>query len=293
MTPDRSRSSRRADLAVITFNDVPAVNHTFKYEVLGRLAIENRRRYCERHGYDFISDVAVARDRPACWAKIPALLDALATHEWVLWADSDTLIFESARPFDEFCDFRYDMVVQSHAEFFRFVGVPVEQGLARMPINTGVFLLRNSDWSRDFLRRAYQQTTYVSHGDVWDGVGEQEAMIALLRQSPADLARIKYVEGLQNHARFYRSGDRFVHFYGNHARHRIPPAECAEVFARWTDAVLHAAPLPSDLARFHWCCIQNKTDDAPVVRGDLSHYLYGPQDILPAERNAVSGRQAC
>jgi galactosyl transferase GMA12/MNN10 family len=287
MSRDRSPPSRRSDLAVITFNDLPAINHTFKYEVLGPLAIENRRRYCERHGYDFISDVPIARDRPACWAKIPALLDALTTHEWVLWADSDTLIFEGDLSFDVFCDPHYDMVVQSHAEFFRFIGVPVEEGLARMPINTGVFLMRRSDWSRDFLLRAYEQTDYVSQGELWNGVGEQEAMIALLKRSLADLRRIKYVQGLQNHAQFYRSGDRFVHFYGNHARHRIPLAECAEVFARWRNAVLHSTPLPSDLARFHWCCIQNKSEDASVVRGDLSHYLYRPEDILPAERNAI------
>jgi hypothetical protein len=274
------------NLAVITYNDVPPVNHTFKYEVLGAMAIENRRRYCERHGYDFISDVAIARDRPACWAKIPALLNALEAHEWVLWADSDTLILNDDLPLDEFCDPHYDLIVQSHDEFFRFIGVPLEQGLARMPINTGVFLMHRSDWSRDFLRRAYEQTAYVTGGELWDGIGEQEAMIALLRRSPADLGRIKYVRGLQNHARFYRPGDRFVHFYGNHARHRIPLPECAEVFARWQAAAGSAGPLPSDLARFHWCCIQNKSEEAPVVRGDLSHYLYRPEDILASDRNA-------
>ncbi len=277
------------NLAVITFNQVPAVNHTFKYEVLGALAIENRRRYCQRHGYDFVSDVPIARDRPACWAKIPALLHALATHEWALWADSDTLTLDGDLSLDELCDPRYDMIVQSHDEFFRFVGIPVEQGLARMPINTGVFLMRRSDWSRDFLRQAYEQTQYVSSGEIWDGIGEQEAMIALLKRSPALLRRIKHVRGLQNHARFWRPGDRFVHFYGNHARHLIPLAECSEVFARWRHAVSSSAPFPSDLARFHWCCIQNKRDDAPVVHGDLSHFLYRPEDILPAGRNTNPG----
>src|ERR1035437_1649678 len=50
------RSDKERGLAVITFNDVPAINHTFKYDRLGRMALENRRRYCERHGYRFISD---------------------------------------------------------------------------------------------------------------------------------------------------------------------------------------------------------------------------------------------
>jgi hypothetical protein len=79
---------------------------------------------------------------------------------------------------------------------------------------------------------------------------------------------------------------KFVHFYGNYAQHRIPPAECEGVLRRWEIAIRRSDPLPSDIARFHWCCIQNKRDDAPLVRGDLSHYLYRPEDIAPAGQEA-------
>jgi hypothetical protein len=274
----------RPDLAVITFNDVPAINYTFKYDVLGNLAIENRRLFCSRHGYRFISEVAISRDRPACWAKIPAILKAFETHEWVLWADSDALILDLDLSVDEFCDPDYDLIVQSQEAFFRFIGVPVAQGLARMPINSGVFLMRNSAWSRDFLARAYRQTIFVGQGEIWNGIGEQEAMIAVLKQTPEDMSRLKYVVGLQNHARFYQPGDRFVHFYGNHARHHIPLPECRDVLGAWNTAIRRGEAPSSGLARFHWCCIQNKADDAPVIRGDLAHYLYRREDILPPAR---------
>ena len=275
------RSHNEPGIAIITFNDIPAINYTFKYDRLGRMAIENRRRYSEQHSYRFISDVSVARDRPACWAKIPAILNAFEANPWVLWADSDTLIFNHARRLEELCDPRYDLVVQSHEEFYRFLGIPIAQGLERMPINTGVFLMRASVWSRAFLRRAYEQTQFVCRGDVWNGVGEQEAMIWLLRQNPDDRGRIKYVDGLQNHPKFYRQGDLFVHFYGNHAPHRIPLSECEAVLRRWEAANRAAAPFPADLARFHWCCIQNTRSDAPIVRGDVAHYMYNPGDIAP------------
>ena len=214
-------------IAMITFNDVPKINTSLKYRVLGVLAVENHRRYCSRHGYDFISEVPIARDRAACWAKIPAILAAFEDHEWVIWADSDTLIFDQ-QPLDRFLDTSHDMIVQSHDAFFRLIGVPIELGMARMPINTGVFLMRRSAWSCDFLERAYAQTRFVSHGAVWDGIGEQEAMIALLNDTPSHRARIGHVDGLQNHPLLYRPGDMFVHFYGNHARHRIPAAQSAE-----------------------------------------------------------------
>ena len=82
------------------------------YDVLGRLAIENRRRYCDAHGYDFISDVPIARDRPACWAKIPAILAAFEAHEWVLWADSDALILDQTRTLEEWCGTGHELIVQ-------------------------------------------------------------------------------------------------------------------------------------------------------------------------------------
>lgn len=270
-----------SDIAMITFNDVPAINTSLKYDMLGVLAIENHRQYCERHGYDFIADVPIARNRPACWAKIPAILAAFEDHEWVLWADSDTLIFDQ-RPLDRFLDPAHDMIVQSHDAFFRLIGVPIERGMARMPINTGVFLMRRSAWSRDFLERAYAQTGFVSHGAVWDGIGEQEAMIAVLNETPSDRERIGHVDGLQNHPLLYRPGDMFVHFYGNHARHRIPSDQSAEIVARWQDAVRRGQALPNDIARFHWCCIQNASPDAPIVRGDVDHFLYRPEDIVGA-----------
>ena len=275
-------------LAVITFNDVPSINHTFKYDRLGQMALENRRLYCARHHYSFISDVPIARDRPSCWAKIPAMLKALETHSWVLWADSDTLILNHARKIEEFCDQNFEMVVQSHEEFFRLLGIPLKQGLERMPINTGVFLLRACAWSREFLQRAYAQSQFVSTGDVWDGIGEQEAMIWVLRQHPEYLHRIKHVEHLQNHPKLYQAGDLFAHFYGNHAPHRIALKESEEVIQRWEEANRREAAFPSELARFHWCCIQNKQPDAPVVRGNLSHYLYRPEDLASSADEAAT-----
>jgi hypothetical protein len=273
-------SPGKSSIAFLTFNVLPAVTYSRKYDVLGSMAMQNHRDYCDRHGYTFISDVSIPGDRPVCWAKIPAIIEALESHEWVVWADSDTLVMHPDERLEPFLDDRYDLVVQSHDEFFRLLGIPLDVGLERMPINTGVFITRSSPWSTSLLEAAYRRTEYISQGEVWDGVGEQEAMIAVLRQTRAEKERIKYVTGLQNHPKLYRPGDLFVHFYGNHARHRIPLSQADEVLGRWQAANDAAVAFPGDRARFHWCCIQNRTDDAPVVCGDLDRYLYRPEDIL-------------
>lgn len=270
----------RSTLAVVTFNDIPTLNPTQKYEVLGRMAIEDRRRYCARHGYDFIGESPIDRTRPACWAKIPAILGALANHDWVLWADSDVLVNAARRAIEPLCDPAYDLIVQSHERYYRAVGLPVAEATRQMPLNTGVFLIRASEWSCDFLRRAYCETKFVTHGPVWDGIGEQEAMIALLDRAPGDLRRIKYVEDLQAPPRFLTPDTLFVHFYGNRARHHIPLQQCDEVFSRWQRALDRGGPLPADPARFHWCCIQNRKPEDAAVGGELTRYLYQIADIL-------------
>jgi hypothetical protein len=265
-------------IAVITFNSVPRHNLSWKYERLGPMALVNRRQYCERHGYAFLDSVPELGGRPACWAKIPAILRAFREHEWVLWADSDTLIFEPSRSLDELCDSRFDLLVQSHDEHFRRLGIAREVGLARMPINTGVFLLRRSAWSIEFLTRSFEQVDLVDTGAIWNGIGEQEAMTRILLEEPAQRAHVGYVEHLQNHPKYYQPGDLFVHFYGNHARHHLPAAECEETLSRWERLTGAGEPFPEDRCRFHWCCIQNK-DPASPAKGGLSRYSYDLDDI--------------
>lgn len=268
-----------SEIAVVTFNVVPQINYSLKYERLGQIALADRRRYCTLHGYDFIDDVPVAPGRPICWSKIPAMLDALSRYEWVLWADSDALIINLSTRLEEFCDPVFDLIVQSQDHFFTRLGIEPALGLTRMPINTGVFLMRSTRWSLEFLSQAYEQTQFITAGEVWDGVGEQEAMIYLLKNQPHDLRRIKYVDHLQNHPKFYSPPDMFVHFYGNYGRHLIPLPECERILSEWRTLSEKRSPSPSELARFHWCSIQIKTPRAPIQVRDVDHFLYVLDDI--------------
>jgi len=91
---------------------------------------------------------------------------------------------------------------------------------------------------------------------------------------------------LQAHPRFYRDGDLFVHFYGNHAAHRIPPAESEEILGRWEKANAESRPFPPDLVRFHWCCIQNRGPDSDGA--GPSHYLYTEEQIEGSYKQVVA-----
>lgn len=262
--------------AVVTLNDVPAHPLTFKYDVLGELSRISLRRYCQAHGYDFIDEFEIDRSRPACWTKVLAVSEALKDHDWVLWADSDTLVRDGSVRLEDLVDPGHDLIVQYQEHWWDLIGL--EGGTERFPINSGVFLMRSSPWSTRFLAEAYAQSRFVRQSVVWDGIGEQEAMNHLIRANPDYRRRIKYVDRLQTSPGLLRDDDLLVHFYGNHAPHHIPPDECREVLRRWRSAI-EADGFPDDVARFHWCCIQNKDPSSEYVRGDLAHYRYSPGDI--------------
>jgi hypothetical protein len=271
---------RPADRAVATFNVVPRQNLTAKYTRLGEMGIVNRRMWCRRHGYPLVEASPPADGRPACWGKLAVLEDLLARHEWVLWADSDALVLDLGLRADHFCDDRFDLVTQSMDAVHAAAGIAPEAGRARVPVNTGVFLIRSSAWARDLLRRADAKAHLVGRPtpgpwSVWDGIGDQEALAEALRERPGDLARIATIDGLQCHPRMHRPGrDLFVHFYGNHAAHRIPRDEAESVMSRWEAAVERGGPFPADLATFHWACIQNESPEIPFSRGGPERFLY-------------------
>ncbi len=289
----RAQPSFADSIAVVSFNLVPQQNPSFKYQRLGAMALVNQRQYCERQGYDYFcaTPTADSTNAPAewaktpltanqaCWAKIPAILQALQTHRWVLWADSDALVFSPERRLEGFCDPRFDIITQCPRAYFERIGLPDAQGLRQQPINSGVILLQATDWTAQWLTTAYQLRPREPGSDDWNGLGDQEALIDELQRNPADLHRVAYVQGLQAHPSLHAPGNLFVHFYGNQADHRLAPDQVEEVLQRWELAIAQGSALPADLARFHWCCIQNKRADEAVNRGGPERFLYQPFDL--------------
>ncbi len=133
-----------ADFAVVTM----AVGH--EYEKLVEAGIENKRSYCQKHGYDFIySNEWLDPSRPIPWSKIKLLEEALkqSNYKWVLWTDADALIMNQGIRLEDIIDDKYDFLITSDMH----------------TINSGNFLLKNSDWSKQFLKTIYAHTECIDH----------------------------------------------------------------------------------------------------------------------------------
>ncbi|KAI3638494.1 hypothetical protein MIR68_002992 [Amoeboaphelidium protococcarum] len=123
-------------------------------DFLTMLSIKNKQDYARMHGYDFymsthLSDVNLV----GAWNKVALIRDLLKSqsqYEWIMWIDYDSIIMD----------------VNFVLSFDRYVGKDLvlwgqekqlyEEGDSHMGLNTGVFLVRNSEWSRAFFNETCQ-----------------------------------------------------------------------------------------------------------------------------------------
>lgn len=144
----------------------------------------NQQRYAQRHDYTARENSALLDPtRPPAWSKIRAvqsmlnLADPEKTQsqgephyhcDWVLWLDADVVIMNSSIPLESFIpvDPNIHLIVTADRRF---------------TANSGVWLLRNSAWSRQFLQDWWELRSYVRPKGL-SLSGDNDAFGHLIRQ---------------------------------------------------------------------------------------------------------------
>ncbi|RLM58456.1 galactomannan galactosyltransferase 1-like [Panicum miliaceum] len=110
--------------------------------------LKNKVDYCRLHGVELLYNNALLEPSMAAyWAKIPAVRAAMLAHpeaEWVWWVDADAV----------FTDMDFSLPLAKYAAYnLVLYGWPKEVYERRrwLGLNAGVFLIRNCQWSLDFL----------------------------------------------------------------------------------------------------------------------------------------------
>jgi hypothetical protein len=157
-----------------------------KLAALQPVGVANRVEYCALQGCSFRLDTesGAVCPRVGGWLKITALQAAMAatpigtpevTH--FIWLDADLL----------FMNFHFrltDLIA-------RYPDKELLTSMNHGGINTGVMVLRNNEWAREFLNRVWSREDLADH-KYW----EQEAIKQLLESDPSIAAKTKLVDGL-------------------------------------------------------------------------------------------------
>ena len=131
--------------------------------------------FAARHGYDLVLATSlIAPERPPAWSKIRLVRDLLDRYEEVFWVDADAIFVDISKDIAEEKRTDKDLYLVEHRWLAN-----AEWRCA----NTGVFFIRSTPWSRDFLDTVWNHEQFIEH-EWW----ENAAVLDLLGYHlPADL----------------------------------------------------------------------------------------------------------
>lgn len=139
------------------------------------LTIQRMKMYCDLHHYQLVVyENVLETTRAAPWSKIVALQKALLNSKtkFVAWIDDDIYV---TNPFVSLSKLIEKTIDQNNLLLSEDA-----QKHNGHPVNTGVIILRNCDWSRDYLQTVWDQGISVAKECYW----EQTTITNLLWQAP-------------------------------------------------------------------------------------------------------------
>ena len=126
--------------------------HDVNYDYIGAISDPNRVEYCNRHNIDFIRyrfDKLEPEGRQPNWGRFQGLITHLPNYDWIFYLDTDAIITNMDIDIRDCIDESYDMIAGP---------LPHEGHLS-----TGGFLIKNSQWSMDFMADLWSQTQFIDN----------------------------------------------------------------------------------------------------------------------------------
>ncbi|XAR51381.1 Xyloglucan 6-xylosyltransferase [Bertholletia excelsa] len=109
---------------------------------------KNKVDYCRIHGYDlYYNNALLQPNMTSYWAKLPIVRATMVAHpesEWIFWVDSDAIFtdMDFKPPLEKYKD--HNLVVDGWPNL-------IYENRSWIAVNAGVFLIRNCQWSMDFM----------------------------------------------------------------------------------------------------------------------------------------------
>lgn len=194
----------------------------------GKYSEAINQEYCNKHGYTYVVEkdgdkiYKAIEDRHPTWYKSLMALEVFEKEnpDWILFLDADAIISNLEQKIEDFIDENYNLILSDdvghHSDY-----------------NAGVFLIKNCDWSKEFLNTWYNSSSEFTGGDAAElkianlmpfHVNEKgvfktllwhdQTCLTLLAKNPEVKSKIKQLSRrIFNHSE-YKDGNFIFHAYG-------------------------------------------------------------------------------
>jgi hypothetical protein len=214
----RNVSKTDQRIALVTFISEPNCQHVSEdiapYAEIVQFGTRSKTLYCQKNGYDYIiatQKLFECDGIPAPnihklsihWMKVCLLAKFLPYYDWVVWSDADSIFLNHEITLESLIDDNFDLLIGTQTAY-------------KNCLNTGHIFVKNTLWSKGFLKEWWCQSEELQEG-YWD----QEKLIELLRFKP-----IEYHKHWRTIPLFpsdlskeeFCPGDMILHFYGFHGK---------------------------------------------------------------------------
>lgn len=140
----------------------------------------NIRAYCEKQGYTFyVYRESLDEGSHGNWSKPQALLNHIDDHQELIWMDSDTLIFNPERRFEDILSRSVPMKKIIACEDVGANNTTLAKG---SELNSGVVIFRNHKYTRNILAKWWDFREDHDTSSLYASGGDQEVLIDLLKK---------------------------------------------------------------------------------------------------------------
>ena len=136
-----------------------------KFKNIGDITSKTFKKYAAKYDYVFENVKMPKMDRPYAWNKIKILLDEIQKNnfEYLLWVDADSYFNIYEKNISEIIDEKKEIYIAKHyCEVHK--GTKYKNAkLTVLRINSGVMLLKSSEYNHNFLTKVWNNKKFINH----------------------------------------------------------------------------------------------------------------------------------
>lgn len=147
------------------------------------------RKYCERNNYTFyVYRDSLDKDSNPNWSKPKAILNHIKNHDFIVWIDSDTLIFNPSKKLEDILDKCSSTKQIIACEDIGSNNKKLPKGSL---FNSGVVIFKNHDYTYNILKKWWDFRREGDTSSLYSSGGDQEILINIIKKSDPFLHNLK------------------------------------------------------------------------------------------------------